>query len=116
MEDIDNHVEPGNMCAGEVVLRNAFLIASGIDVKDFLANNIERLASIGHGNLDGEEPTAKVGKLGFKLLSQEINVSEKELEPSKLCSMMANASFPHKYGATLTAKKWRLEFKMKMNL
>ncbi len=40
----DNHVVLGNASAGEIILGNPFLVASGLNFKDFLANNIERLA------------------------------------------------------------------------
>lgn len=40
-EDTETYVRPGNDCAGEIILCNSILIASGSDVKDFLADNIE---------------------------------------------------------------------------
>lgn len=62
-------------------------------MKDFLANHIERLGSIDYGDLHEEELNANAGNIGLKLISQESNVSNKELKPSKLCSKMNNASF-----------------------
>lgn len=38
LEDQYTYVSPGNACSGEIVLGNPFLIASGLNVKDFLAN------------------------------------------------------------------------------
>lgn len=92
MEDKDSYVQTDNACDGEIILGNPFLIASGLDVKYFLAKHIERLASIDYGELDQEEPTAKDGKLGLKLLSQEIDGSIAEPDSSKLCSMISNAT------------------------
>ncbi len=104
ISDNDNHVVPGNACAGEIILGNPFLKASGLDVKDFLADNIERLSAIDYGNLEVEERTAKVGKLGLKLLSNDIGMAEGEIEPTKLCSMMSNDNFPLKDGDDIDYK------------
>ncbi len=104
ISDNDNHVVPGNACAGEIILGNPFLKASGLDVKDFLADNIERLSAIDYGNLEVEERTAKVGKLGLKLLSNDIGMAEGEIEPTKLCSMMSNDKFPLKDGDDIDYK------------
>ena len=111
ISDNDNHVVPGNACAGEIILGNPFLKASGLDVKDFLADNIERLSAIDYGNLEVEERTAKVGKLGLKLLSNDIGMAEGEIEPTKLCSMMSNDNFPIKDSTISTTKMSNLGFK-----
>lgn len=98
LSENDGKVAPGNVCAGEIILGNPFLKASGVDVKDFLADNIERRSSIDYGTLDVEESTAKVGKLGLKLLSIDIDKPWKEIEPIRLNSMMSNDHFPLKDG------------------
>ena len=67
-------------------------------MKDFIANNIEPLESRSYGDLYEESATAKVGKLGFKLLSADTIASDRELIPSNLCSMISNANFPLKNG------------------
>lgn len=105
LSDNDNHVSPGNDCAGEIILGNPFLVKSGLNVKDFLANNIDRLASIDYGIVQVEEDTAKVGKLGLKLLSNEVSLDNiNQLEPSRLCSMVSNCNFPLKDGDDIDYK------------
>lgn len=94
LSDKDAHVFPGYDCAGEIILGNPWLVHSGLNVKDFLADNIERLASIDYGNLQVQEETAKVGKLGLKLLSQDIDLNEEAVAAARLCSMMSNGNFP----------------------
>lgn len=95
---IDTHVRSGNAYAGEIILGNQFLVASGLNVKNFLADYIDRLSSIDYGNLDSEEETAKVGKLGFLLLSQDIDIDGKDKQLSAICSILTNGNFPQKDG------------------
>lgn len=64
-EYTEKFVRTGNDCAGEIILGNPFLIASGLDVKEFLADNIERLSSLGFGELIHDDDDGKVGKLGL---------------------------------------------------
>lgn len=113
MEDKDPYVQPNNPCAGEIILGNPFLITSGLDVKDFLAKHFERLASIDYGDLDQEKHTAKVGKLGLKLLSQEIDGSIAEPDSSKLCSLVSNDNFPLKYSDDIDHKDVEVKMKKK---
>ena len=104
LSDNDIHVVPGNACAGEIILGNPFLIASGLNVKDFLADNIERLATIDYGKLQVPEKNTKVGKLGMKLLSNKIDLDFTMLNPLRLCSMMCNGNFPLKDGDDIDYK------------
>ncbi len=84
---------PGNACDGESILGNPFLVTSGLKFKEFRANNLERLASIGYENLQCQEDSAKFGKLGLKLTSNEIDIAENDIETSRLCSVMSKVNF-----------------------
>ena len=70
-------------------------------MKDFIANNIDQLASIDYGDLHEELSTAKVGQLAFKFLSADIDTRDRELEQPKLYSMISNANFPLRDGADI---------------
>ena len=98
LEDKDTYIRPGHACSGEIILGNPFLLASGLDVKDFLATNFERLASIDYGSLGTTSHPTTVGKLGMKLLRNETDSGEDVLDPSRIGSMMSNGSFPLKDG------------------
>lgn len=63
----DDHVPAGTGCAGDIILGKPFMKASGLDVKDFLANNIEWLSSIDYSELQIEDNSDKVGKLELSL-------------------------------------------------
>ncbi len=58
----------GASCPGEIILGNPFLVHSGLNVTDFIAEYIERLSSLDYGNLHGDPAPAKAEKLGVKLL------------------------------------------------
>eukprot|EP00171_Calliarthron_tuberculosum_P020015 IDg20015t1 len=88
--DKDTYVLPGNACAGEIVLRKPFLIASGLNVKDFLADNIERLAAVDYVSLQCEDQPAKVGKSEFSLLSHEIGTGDPTPKGHNPCSFMSS--------------------------
>lgn len=104
LSDNDTSVRPGNGCAAEIILGNPFLVTSGVNVKDFLADNIERLYSIDYGDLQVESETSKVGKLGMSLLSDEIDMGKDDIKPSRICSMMSNGHFPLKDGDDIDYK------------
>ena len=82
-------------------------------MNDFIANNIDRMAPIGYGDLHEKLSTAKVGQLAFKLLSSDIDTRDRELEPPKLCSMISNANFPLRDRVILNTGTLKLESKMK---
>ena len=50
----DSNIAPGNNCAREIIHANKFFNASGLDVRDVLAEIIEHLASIDYGNIQSE--------------------------------------------------------------
>lgn len=113
MADKDDCAKPGNACAGELVLGNPFLIRSGLNVKDFVANNLSHLASIDYGELQREEAPSKVGKLGFKILSRGVSTDDTPIFPNGIlfspgtprpCSMLANGDFPLKDGDDIDYK------------
>ncbi len=58
----------GASCPGEIILGNPFLVHSGLNVTDFIAENIEQLSFLDYGNLHGDPAPTKVGKLSMKLL------------------------------------------------
>ena len=98
LEDKDTYIRPGHACSGEIILGNPFLVASGLNVKDFLATNLERLASIDYGSLETTSNPTTVGRLGMKLLRNEIDSGEDVIDPFRIGSMMSNGSFPLKDG------------------
>lgn len=113
-KDHDETIQPGNDCPGEIILGNPFLIASGLDVKDFLADNIDHLSSLDFGELITDD-VGKVGKLGISLLSQSIDLEKNDttttcgdechkIHGPKVCSMMSNGSFPLKDGDDIDYK------------
>ena len=82
-----------------------------MDVKDFVAKNIDRLASIDYGDVNVEETSTKVGKLSLKVISNQVaNGScesigaEGDPNPSRLCCMIANGDFPLKDGDDIDYK------------
>lgn len=89
---------PGNLRPGEIILGKPFLFNSGLNVKKFLADNLERLASIDNVNLQVEENPVKVGKLGLELLSNGVSIAKDELQPSHLCSKISKGNFSLKEG------------------
>ena len=98
LENNESHIRPGHSCAGEIILGNPFLVASGLDVKDFLASNLEKLASIDYGTLETLSVPSRVGNLGMHLLKNEIDIDVVDLDPSRVGSMMSNGNFPLKDG------------------
>jgi len=60
----DVSIMPGADCAGEIILGNPFLVHSGLDVTDFLADNIDHLSKIDYGALNTIKHPTKIGKLG----------------------------------------------------
>ena len=97
-EDKDTYIRPGHACSGEVILGNTFLVASGLNVKDFWATNLDRLAPIDYGSIETTTNPPTVRKLGMKLLRNEIYSGEDDVDPSRIGSMMSNGSFPLKDG------------------
>ena len=107
LPDEGSFVKPGTACPGEIFLGNPFLIRSGLDVKDFLTKNIDRLASIDYGDVTDveEENSTTVGKLGLKVISNQIAYGslesidpDRDLGSNHLCSMVVNGDFPLKDG------------------
>ena len=97
MPDEDTYIKPGAACSGEIFLGNPFLIRSGLDVKDFVATNISRLSAIDYGALHNEPMSTEVGKLGCKLLSNQVADTNGLLTHGpRVCSMLANGDFPLK--------------------
>eukprot|EP00171_Calliarthron_tuberculosum_P007262 IDg7262t1 len=101
----DTSIMAGAGCPGEIVLGNPVLVHSGLDVKDFIADNIERLSSLDYGDLFKEERPTKIGKLGVKLLTNDpmlfsLTSEDSELTyyDSRLCSLVSNGDFPLKDG------------------
>ncbi|CAN8067564.1 unnamed protein product [Agarophyton chilense] len=67
----DNTLLPGAYSTVEIVLGNPFLVPSGLDVTDFLANNIYHLSSLDYGALNTVKHPVKVGKLAVRLLTDQ---------------------------------------------
>lgn len=84
----DGYVSPGNDCAGEIVLGNPLLKRMGLDVKQFLADNIGHVSSIDFSGNPSEDPPDKVGKLGQKLCENS--------RLGKVGSLQYNNPFPLK--------------------
>ena len=102
----DKSVFPGADSPGEIALGNPFLVHSGLDVTDFLANNIDRLSSLDYGVLDREDRPSKIGKLGIRLLTEEKYSEEKNISelPSGICNLISNGDFPLNDGDTVDYK------------
>ncbi len=65
----ENSTVDGASCPCEIILGNPVLVHSGLNVTDFIAENIDRLSSLDYGNLHGDPAPTKVRKLGMKLLT-----------------------------------------------
>ncbi len=59
----------GASCPGEIILGNPFPVHSDLNVTDFIAENIDRLASLDYGNLHGDPAPTKVRRIGVELLT-----------------------------------------------
>ncbi len=101
----ENSTVDGAFCPGEIILGNPFLVHSGFNVTDFIAENIERLPSLNYGNLHSEAVPEKIGKLGVKLLTTDpLPNEETSFAPAyskdapRLCHLIANGDFPLREG------------------
>ena len=74
---MDGYIEHGNPHACEIFLGNLSLIKSGLKVKNFVANKIEREASTGYSNSYEESFTEEVQRLSFKFMCAYIDTSGK---------------------------------------
>ena len=106
--DEDANVVPGAACAGDIVLGNPFLIKAGLDVTDFVADNLEKLASIDFGTLQSVQPAAKIGKLTAQMLSSQEETSTINPDDvdtvAKLCTLIQNGDFPLRDGDDIDYK------------
>ncbi len=91
----------GASCPGEIILGNPFLVHSGLNVTDFIDENIDHLSSLDYGNLHDEDVPDKIGKLGVKLLTTDPLSNEEtsfapaySAEAPRLCHLIANGDFP----------------------
>lgn len=105
MPDQSTYIKPGTVCPGEIFLGNPFLIYSSLNVKDFVAQNIERLSSTDFCEIHAKKTSTKVGKFGLKVISQQVIADASDSlddshhsRSSQLCSMKANSNFPLKDG------------------
>ncbi len=90
----------GASCPGEIILGNPFLVHSGLNVTDFIAENIDHLSSLDYGSLHVEDVPEKIGKLGVKLLTTDPLSNEETSFPSaysaeapRLCHLIAKPRF-----------------------
>ena len=111
VEDQDISTRPGASCPGEIILGNPFLVRSGLNVKDFIANNIDSLASIDYSDLNETKPKSSLGKLGIRLITENSSNEDYEFlddvleEPtSRLCNVVSNGDFPLKDGDDVNYK------------
>ena len=65
----------GASCPGEIILGNTFLVHSGLNVTSLVAENIAHLSSLDYGDLHSEKKPTNMGRLGIKLLSDNIEPS-----------------------------------------
>ncbi len=90
----------GASCPGESILCNPFLVYSGLNVTDFIAENIDRLSVPGLRQPARRSRSDEVGKLGVKLLSggaEHTQAAPHALGFSAaphLCPMIANGDLP----------------------
>lgn len=82
-------------CADEIVLENAFVVHSGLDVTDFLAKNIDDLSTLDYGSLHSGNASIKVGKLGVCILTEQSSTSNIDVSniPSRFCNIVMNVGF-----------------------
>lgn len=76
--DEDYYVFPGDVSARVIFLGNPFLIRGGLDATAFVADNLERLASIDYGLLQTNQSRSTIGKLSEKMLSCQADCSSFE--------------------------------------
>ncbi|CAN8068627.1 unnamed protein product [Agarophyton chilense] len=113
----DTTLLPGADCAGEIVLGNLFLVHSGLDVTDFLANNIDHLSSLDYGALNTIKHPVKVGKLGARLLTDQPSSSEIDIATisPRICNIVSNGDFLLKDGDEIDYKDLKSVNKMRKN-
>lgn len=63
----DKYVPPGYDCPGEILFGNPFLLAAGLSVKNFFADNIDHIASLDFGTILDSENLSSAGPLCKKL-------------------------------------------------
>ena len=102
----DTNVIPGADCAGEIVLGNPFLVHSGLDVTDFIANNIDHLSKIDYGALNSVKHQETLGELGVRLLTEPEPETEIDITqvPPRICNIVADGDFPLKDGDEIDYK------------
>ena len=109
---ICNIIPEGADCAGEMILGYSLLIHSGLDVKDFISNNLERLLSLDFADTHNEENTTKVGKLGKKLIDYEPVKNFHLRDFSQLLKMVIYRKMTE---MILNTRMWTSELKMKLS-
>ena len=72
----DTFVAPGCGCADEIILGSPIMLKSGLDVKDFIASNFQRLESIDYSSNTAIDYYSKLGKLGRILASGNPGVTD----------------------------------------
>ncbi len=128
LRNIKAHIMPcdettavyGVSCPGEIILGNPFLVHSGLNVTDFIAENIDHLSPLDYGNLHGEAVPDKIGKLGVKLLTTDPLSNEGtsfapaySAEAPRLCHLIANGDSPLRKVTTSTTRMSKSVTKMK---
>lgn len=107
----DKNVRSGAGCVEEIFLGNHFLLRAGLDVANFVADNMERLSSNGYGYINTSSDDGKIGKLGSQLL--DLDCSNSHVTPipeQKTSTQIANGDLP----LQSTIKKLTSVTKMKL--
>ncbi len=91
----------GASCSGEIILDNPFLVHSGLNVTDFIAENIYRLSSLDYGNLHGDHAPTKVGGAGRETSHRRCRAYAAtplalgfSAAAPRFCPMIANGDLP----------------------
>lgn len=105
------NILPVASCAGKIVFGNSFLLHASLDVKDFRAENIQKLYLLDYADLKNDGTLPKLGKIGVKLLAQapRFNFGIADFRhDSKLCSLVVDGDFWLKDGDEVNCKNVRI--------
>lgn len=76
------HVETA--CFGKIVLGNLFLVPVRLDLKDFIASNIEKLSATDYGDLNSAKIEKRIGKLGVDMLTKNTHLMPRKYRREQL--------------------------------
>lgn len=106
----DASVHVFTACSGEIIPGNSSLVHVGLDVKDFIASNIEKLASIDYDDLKRDKSGTNIGKLSVNMLIRNPylmpdKIAERTID--RLQNMVENGDFVLQNDDDIDYKRYR---------